>query len=239
MIKKHFFIFILLLFFFKSSAYSLDESNDFSLSYDLSYDTDRDGNTHITQKGHLTNLTDQKYISYLDLEFTSPDIKNISAYDDFGSLSPAIVREGTKTLVHISFNKPPLGIGKKISFSLSYDNALIAQKKATGWEIVIPKEDIAPQVIAYNITIQIPKSFGEINYISPKPQKGLFWTKSELNNQGIKIKTIIPKTVSPTETMLFNPSSSQVLPMLIFTILFAITVTLTIRFILSRKFQHG
>ncbi len=225
-IHKYLFIIIIIIiisFLYTKHAriYAQGKNLEFSLSYDLLYNIDDHGNAIIIQKGLLTNLTDKKYIRSLDIEFNSPDIKNISAFDDYGGIAPSIVKEGQKTRILLDFNRPPLGIGKKISFSLSYENPRLVEKIDHRFEITIPRPDITSEVIAYNIRLIISPALGKITQVSPKPKRALYWTKDEILQKNLKIITSEVSKPSPTpKVTIFKSTLDHILPLILITLVF-------------------
>ncbi len=200
-------------------------STNFSLTYDLSYTISGNGETSIIQKGLLTNITDQQFVSSLNLHFDSPSIASISAYDELGPIEPQIVKKDNKTEVSLNFNKNILGIGKNWAFSLSYQNPDIVKSKIDTWEINIPKSDDSPEVIGYNVSVKVPKTFGEPVTVQPPPFKDMNWRKDQIEKVGIKLvyskSNLSPTIVSPTPSrylfplLRFGPSSLIFLILLI------------------------
>ena len=147
-----FFIFIpFSIFTVKTFAREYNSNSDFSFSYDVKYDIDSALNIHISKKALITNLTADKYLPFIDINFDTPNIASIHAFDDIGPIEPLIDRTQTSSSIRIVFHKPVLGIGKKISYTLNYDNPHLITKEDNKITVSLPKADNDPQVIAYNV----------------------------------------------------------------------------------------
>lgn len=158
---------------------------DFSISYDLTYNIDENGKTFVTKRGLLTNLTDKKYVSTIDINFDTDTIQDISSYDDFGPIEPNITTAGGKTKVQLTLNQTPLGIGQKTTFTLLYENPNITKLIGTIWVVTIPKGDESSEVVAYNVKVVPPQNFGKPSYAYPKPSNDLSWNKEQVIKDNI------------------------------------------------------
>lgn len=183
------FLFFLLSLFLIFNLSKIDilaqNSPDFSVSYDVIYKIDDSGQTTVTQKGFLTNLTDKKYVTSIVLNFNATNLDNISAYDDYGPIATEVTASGQTTSIKLPFNHQLLGIGKNMSFNLSFTNENIAKRMGKIWQINIPKAEKSTDIVSYNVNVEVPDSFGPLSYASIKPISNLFWTKDKIQDKDL------------------------------------------------------
>lgn len=225
------FIFILFTFIYPQAI----SATDFSVSYDAHYSINKAGTAEIIQKGLLTNLTDQKFVSSLDLNFPK-NIKDVTAYDDFGTIEPDLIRQKNQTIVRLNFNHKLLGIGKSISFGISYKLPAIAKYKDNIWTIDLPPADNSSNTIAYNLSLTVPDSFGKLQKADPAPISGLTWRKEQIEEAGPRLTFSPPQTFSPSPSVF--PQSSKIAPPFIILLILLIAFILLVGFILKSKHDH-
>lgn len=180
--------FILSLVFLFSIFYLHSQSaraeGEFSADYNVLYDIDLNGKTKVSQDISLENNTSRFYATKFNLSLgqTKPD--NISASDSSGPLAVKQDFINNKTQLTVDFNERVVGIGKKLSWQLSYDANELTVKNGIVWEISIPKLSRTEEVRSYNVRVAVPDSFGPVAFIIPEP------LKSEHLNLGGIAKTI-------------------------------------------------
>lgn len=170
---------ILYSFIFTPKIYADD---NFRMRYLINYDVAESGLTTVTYQINATNLTTRYYINEYDLIVPSTKIANIIAADRDGTIIPQVATSEINTKIHLKFNETVVGRGNTLAFYLSYVTPEIAQKNGRIWEINLPPKTNDPQVTEYAVSLKVPKSFGQANYIFPKPQKDLIWKNEEVEN---------------------------------------------------------
>ncbi len=154
------------IFFIPHKAFAADE---FSTSYDVTYDVGSDGVTNVTQKITLKNLTSQYYASNFTLSIGSASIFDVSASDEAGVMEVKTEAKDNKTAIAVQFNQQVAGIGKSQSFTLRFKSKDFAQSIGKTWEVNLPKIPTSGSVDNYNLILSVPVGFGDPTSISPSP----------------------------------------------------------------------
>ncbi len=192
--KIKFILIATLVFFNFFTVTSVKAANEFSTTYDIKYSVSEDGVTNVTQSIILKNLTDKFFPSTFSVTLPGTEVGNVEARDNKGSLETETIQEGSNTKVTIRFtNQQVIGLGKEYPWTLSYQDKSIARKLANVWNINLPKISQQTQVENLKLTLSVPSSLGDPDFISPKPtltsesggQINLIYTQNELLNAGI------------------------------------------------------
>ena len=164
-------VLVILLFFCVSPAFGAE----FSSSYDVTYQVKESGMTAVINKISLTNLKSDLYAKEYTVVIGSEKIDNVQAFDSLGNLQLETSKRDGSTEIKASFNEKVVGIGKVLTFTLSYDTPETANKQGRVWEINIPKLSTNKTISSYKTTLSVPASFGKPAYLKPKPAYGLTW----------------------------------------------------------------
>lgn len=176
-----FFTFVFFLFGMHASVLAANFQSD----YDTQYAISPDGNTIVTQSITLTNKQSNLYPKQYTVIIDSTNIRNVIAYDKKGVITPKITTANKKTQLDISFNEQVVGFGKQLTFTLRYENGDIATKLGDIWEVHIPGITPDETLNTYAVSLQVPATFPQLAYLTPRPANGQKWTKDQLMNGGI------------------------------------------------------
>ncbi len=143
---------------------------EFGTSYNTTYDIDDKGATHVIQKITLENKTTQLYATQFTLTIGAVKISNPRAFDDKGTLPLVNEFVGGNTQLKVTFNQKVVGQGKKLTWTLVYDSPETASRSGQIWEIGIPKLATVTDIDAYDVTLSVPRSFGQAVFITPQPK---------------------------------------------------------------------
>ena len=188
------FIALLVIFFFILPAPALAE-NEFSTSYDVTYDINKEGLAQVTQKISLKNLTDRYYASNFTLTIGSTTVVEASAYNESGAMETYVENKGNKTVMTVKFNQQIAGLDKTQTFTLKFKSKDFAQPTGKIWEVNLPKIPEASNIDKYNLALLVPLSFGDPTSISPLPKSQstpldklqFSFTKEQLEQSGVSI----------------------------------------------------
>ncbi len=173
------------LVFFSIPFSVVQAAGEFSADYDVQYAVAPSGVTIVTQNVTLTNQISNLYAQKYSIVIDSTKVKNIIAYDGGGIISPQITQEDGKTQITLPFNERVVGQGKKLQFSLRYEDSQIASKNGSIWEINIPGVSADPDMASYFVSLKVPPTFGPNAYLTPLPAAGGRWTKNQMTQGGI------------------------------------------------------
>lgn len=194
--------FVLSISFQPLSASSVFAAEEFSTSYDVSYDVGSDSITQVTQKITLTNLTSKYYASNFTLTIGSTTVSNVSASDEAGAMETKVESKdnkqgfsSNKTSITVKFNQQIAGADKKQTFTLKYTSKDFAEALGKTWEVNLPRIPETGNIDSYNLVLSVPVSFGDPTSIAPSPKSSTqsfdrqFFTfdKNQLQKSGVSV----------------------------------------------------
>ncbi|MFZ5845647.1 MAG: transglutaminase-like domain-containing protein [Patescibacteria group bacterium] len=182
--KKIFYL-LIGLFVYGIIPHPISAVGEFTADYEVSYVAAPTGQTIVTQNITLTNRLTNLYPKQYAITIDSENIKDVIAYDKGGVIRPQISQKDGKTEILLTFNEQVVGLGKKLNFTLRFESGDIAQKHGLIWEINVPAVAADPDLGSYNLTLDVPASFGSNAYLSPPPSSGRRWTKDQMTRGGI------------------------------------------------------
>jgi len=169
-------------------------ANEFSTSYDILYSVSEDGMTEVTENIKLKNLTDKFFPSSFSVTLPGIDVTEITATDKQGQLEVDSKQENGNTKVTVNFiNTQIIGLNKEYPWTLKFKDKSIARNLGKVWNVNLPKISQQTQVENLNLTLSVPTSFSDPDFISPKPSKitesggriNLNFNQNELLTSGI------------------------------------------------------
>lgn len=185
--KKLFFIFSLFLFILFKPQPIFANSNFKTTSHAI-YKIEANGNTHTDVTITLENLTAQYYASSYTVSLGFQQVRNLSASDPLGLITPQVTQKGDSQVVTVNFNKKNTGLNSKLTFTLSFDSSDIAKKVGSIWEVNIPGIADQQDFDAFDVDVLVPKSFGQPSFIKPQQiDQSLHFTKEQLGRSGISM----------------------------------------------------
>lgn len=158
---------------------------EFTADYDVSYVAHESGVTSVTQRVTLTNRQTNIYPKQYSIILDTANVRSVTANDPGGNILPVVTTTDDKTQIMLTFNQQVVGLGKKLVFTLRYENLDVAQKHGTIWEINIPGIADTKDLGSYDVSLSVPDSFGPIAYMSPPPHDGSRWNKLQMTAGGI------------------------------------------------------
>ena len=160
-------------------------TGEFSADYDVQYAVSPTGKTIVTQQVKLINKLSNFYPQSYSLLLDSDKISSIIAYDDGGIITPDISVKNGKTNIALHFNTKAVGLGKSLAFTLRYEHAGVASRNGSIWELYLPGIINDPDIGLYNVTLNVPPTFGPVAYLSPLPSTNRTWTKEQMIRGGV------------------------------------------------------
>lgn len=173
-------IFLLSLPFIIFPSSKVFAANEFSSSYEVVYSVAEDGKTDVEQDIKLKNLTDKFFPSSFSLSLPGRGVSELQAKDAQGPLEITSAEEGDSTKITIKFtNQQIIGLNKEYAFNLKFKSENIAKKLGKIISVNIAKVSQSGQVDNFKLTLSVPTSLGDPDFISPNP--------SGLNESGGRI----------------------------------------------------
>lgn len=185
-----FFVF-LLFFLFPVNAYA----SNFITDYTVNYSIGNNANTHVRFEVTLTNSTEQYYASSYSILLGFTDVRNVTAADSDGNITPVVTKSSKGQNVKLDFNKKATGLGSKLTFNLSFDTNEVAENVGNIWEINIPGLSNQSDFSSFNVNVIYPTSIGKPASIKPDNSNlinrisgnKISFTKGDLGTSGISI----------------------------------------------------
>ncbi len=165
LIFKFIFIFIWL-FLFTPHA---NASEEFNVSYEITYKVKKDISVAVEQRISLTNKLANIYASQYQVSLGSTKIKDVWAQDSNGSLIPRVTKGENTTTIQVNFEEKVIGKDNTLTFTLGYVSEDYAMKNGRVLEIAIPKIAETEDLTSYNINLVIPAIFEDPAFILPTP----------------------------------------------------------------------
>ncbi|MBI3385400.1 hypothetical protein HY030_04370 [Candidatus Gottesmanbacteria bacterium] len=181
------FFYTLILLYLNSLIPRTYAAGEFLSSYNVSYQIMEDGNTIVEEQISLTNELTTRFSTEAEITLGSPNIYNISAYDNIGKIFIKVSKVSDETKVHAVFNEKVVGVGKTYVWHLKYETPDLVSLNGLVKEINIHKLELNPDIEEYNLTIRYPESFGQVLYVKPGNQPKLFFNKNDLAKSQISI----------------------------------------------------
>lgn len=142
----------------------------FGAAHNVTYTIEAGGTTDIVQNVDLKNLTANFYATQYTLSIGATHIKNVAAADSGGSSIPLTVStDNDTTKITLNFNQKIVGLGRAMTFKITYQSDDIAVKNGFVWEVTIPKLASTESIDSYNLDLRAPKDIGTLASVSPEP----------------------------------------------------------------------
>lgn len=154
-------------------------------SYQVTYQIMSSGLANVTEQIEITNKSSDYYPTEQTFTYHSYNLGNIKAYDAKGEFNPQVEKNGTTTTIRVVFREKNAGIGKKTDITLKYQTSDIATLNGEVWQILIPGIKNLDFYDNFSLSLQIPDTFPEIQYVSEEPKTRWIWTKDEIQNKGL------------------------------------------------------
>jgi hypothetical protein len=157
--------------FFLLSATPTHALSQFTTNYQISYQVNPSGLTHVKFDISQTNNLSRVYATEFSLSVSHTDIENLKVKDITTTINPDITLTNNITNINFPFSNKVVGVGKTHNFSIEYDTQDIAIKTGSVWEINIPKITTKESINNLEVTLAVPPDFPQLAYIDPKPKK--------------------------------------------------------------------
>lgn len=210
---------LVLLLFIAISPVSVRAANEFSTSYVLNYAVNEAGGTLVTEDIVLKNLTDKFFPSSFSLILPGTGISEVEASDSQGALNAESGKEGPNTKLTVKFtDRQIIGLGKEYQFKLKFKDGSISKKLGQVLTVNIPKITQQTQIDNLKLTLSIPVSAGDPDFINHKPkaisESGGFinftFGKDELTSDGIS--AIFGDKLTFKFHTQYNPKNNSIFP---------------------------
>jgi transglutaminase-like putative cysteine protease len=187
-------ILFFLLVFLSPFQKSFADSN-FTTDYNVYYTVASNATTHVSIAATLTNLTNNYYASSYSIQLGFTDIKNVTASDSDGQITPKIIKTSKGSTIALNFNQRSVGLNSKLPFNVAFDTDEIAENLNNTWNINIPGIANQEDFSSFNSAVSYPPFLGSPTYIKPTllnqavSANGnvLSFTKKDLGGSGISI----------------------------------------------------
>ncbi|OGY16892.1 MAG: hypothetical protein A2784_03035 [Candidatus Chisholmbacteria bacterium RIFCSPHIGHO2_01_FULL_48_12] len=170
-------------------------AQEFTTVFNATYVVNPAGSTTVTQDITLTNKLSNIYASQYALTIGSTQITSVTATTPTKVLPLSITQTDNATTITINFPDSDKVVGKDqtLSFTITYQNADIANKLGRVLEVNIPKLANSDTIDNYTVTLLVPTVFDEPTLITPQPDQHtttathrvLTFSKDQVGSRGI------------------------------------------------------
>ena len=195
---------VLVLITFFSFPFSVFAESDFSLSFDVRFSFDEQGNAHVTKHITLTNLHTDTYPS-IYLVDVPEDASEVTSVDNKGTLETKTITEGGRKMVRISLPEQNIGEAEKTTITLSFNTRALAKNTENTWQVVIPPFSADESIVSYTTRVTVPDVWGDLLYKSPASESKHMWTMNEHKEENI----ILTYGKLPTNAVSQNQTSAN------------------------------
>jgi len=171
--KKRIFFFLTSFLFFLSSKSNILASSGFLVDINTEYIVDFKEESIVTYTVNITNLDQVSVVTEQDLNTGLTNIWDVKADSDIKSFDIFLDTsfENGLQVIKSVFNNPIVGKDSTYSYRITFKTDKILQQNGLVKEIYIPSSKNDPNINSFTSSVTVPKSFGELNYASPNPNK--------------------------------------------------------------------
>lgn len=180
---------LLTLFVITFSYTVIHAQADVSTDAKVNYKVTEDGMTEVDYQISLKNIFTDRYAkSYtLQLQGTSPE--RISITENGNPLEFSTETEGQTKKVTVNFPDAVVGKDAVRLFNINYIDSSFASQNGEVWDISIPRLGSPENFRSYDVTLEVPISFGQPAYIFPFPRESsstiYTFSKDDISSTGI------------------------------------------------------
>lgn len=180
-------LFISILFFFSpKEAQALAK---FNTVYQIYYQVQDNGNTHVTYSIKQTNNLSVVYATNFGISINETKVSNIRVTDEGVPVKPDVLKSLNQTSISFPFANKIVGKDKVHSFVIEYDTSDITTKFGNTWQINIPRLEADENVSDQTAILTVPTGFPAPAYIDPKPDivngSNYYFNSKVLQNKSI------------------------------------------------------
>lgn len=146
------------------------ENEEYLISNETKYLVTENGKTTISQQIIFKNLTENYLVPDYQISLGSMQIENIEAHTEKGKNVNYSFAETDDTTIDFDFQNTVVAPQQEISWFINYETPDVTEKKGNVYEIHIPQTLNLEKYESYHLNLEVAKSLGAKNYISPKPQ---------------------------------------------------------------------
>lgn len=171
----------LISFFFLFASPILAQT-DFTITENIEYNLDLQGNASVTHQVDIQNNFSQIYPKEYQIQIHGLPLSNLNASDNQGNILQSFSSQNENTTINLKFSHPNLGKNQITSFKMSYHISELAKHKGKTWEISLPQS--ANDAISQSqITLITPSEYGNLSFSSIKANFKSAADKNVLNFQ--------------------------------------------------------
>jgi len=141
----------------------------FNTTYQIYYQVQESGNTHVTYSIKQTNNLSIVYATNFGISINETKVSNIKVTDEGVPVKPDVLKTLNQTSISFPFANKVVGKDKVHSFVIEYDTADISSKFGNTWQINIPRLEADENVSDQTAILSVPPGFPAPAYIDPKP----------------------------------------------------------------------
>lgn len=168
MILRKIFVFLFSFVFLLLIPPDVNAQQEFVTDINVEYQFSTSGTTKVIHEVSLENVFSNLYATSYKLYLNNIDPILPKAFQDGTELNLTKYKEKDSTVLNVEFSDAVVGKGQKRNFTIEFENNSFATRTGEVWEVSIPKLSQENNFRSYNVILNVPSSFGNEAYISPK-----------------------------------------------------------------------
>ena len=198
------------------SVFSSVNAQEYRTDYQVEYTVQNQGQKVQTKVAFiikLTNYTVDKYVKTFSMSFPgSYTIRDVTAKDDYGPISPQITQDKNAVKISADYNSPAMGRNSESLLTLEFTQDNLFLVNGNVWEVILPTIENRKEG-DYKIVVNLPENDKKISIAKPVPT---FIRQNQIVWQNPETKTIYAvfgdsQTYEMKLTYnLFNPKSTPI-----------------------------
>ena len=140
---------------------------EFVVDANVAYTFNEKGVAEVVHNFSLENLFSNLYATSYTLQLENVSAYDIKATEEGTPLQFEEVQDGDQILIKVLFVEGKVGKGAVRNFTVSFKADDFSTRTGEVWEISIPKLGESESFRNYNATVNVPKTFGLLSYVSP------------------------------------------------------------------------
>lgn len=170
--KYIFSILIFFFLFFGVLSHQTVSAQEYRTDYQVEYTVQNQGQkveTKVTFLIKLTNYTVDKYVKTFSMSFpASYTIKNLTAHDDYGPITPEITQDKNAVRIAAEYNSPAIGKNSETLLTLEFTQDNLFLVNGNVWEVILPTIENRKEG-DYKIVVNLPDNDKKISIAKPVP----------------------------------------------------------------------
>lgn len=168
-------------------------AGEFQTEYVVDYNVAENGETQVTYNVTIINGQSDILATKYSLSLKQMNVYDASGTDQGGPMKVETETKDDTSTISATLNEQAIGQNKKNNLKILFKTKNIAVKVGEVWNINIPRIQNLDSTNKYDVTLEVPTSYGPTIFVSPQKEEGTSstgkkvytFTKTDLIDKGI------------------------------------------------------